>query len=71
METASQAIGEAVEEGEERATATVAPEITEGLDSLLPVDLYIPGCPPRPEALIHGIVTLHEKVKTEKLSQWS
>ncbi|MBJ95286.1 MAG: NADH-quinone oxidoreductase subunit B [Rickettsiales bacterium] len=37
--------------------------IVEGGDELLPIDVYIPGCPPRPEALINGILLLEEKVK--------
>ena len=37
--------------------------IIEGADHLVPVDVYIPGCPPRPEALIAGILKLQEKVK--------
>jgi len=37
--------------------------IHEGADELVPVDVYIPGCPPRPEALIAGILKLQEKVK--------
>ncbi|MEK6795164.1 MAG: NADH-quinone oxidoreductase subunit B family protein [Spirochaetota bacterium] len=36
--------------------------IIEGIDKLIPVDVYIPGCPPRPEALIEGILTLEEKL---------
>lgn len=37
--------------------------IHEGADALVPVDVYIPGCPPRPEALIAGILKLQEKIK--------
>jgi len=37
--------------------------IYEGADHLVPVDVYIPGCPPRPEALIAGILALQEKIK--------
>ena len=36
--------------------------IVEGADKLFPVDVYIPGCPPRPEALIEGILELEEKI---------
>ena len=36
--------------------------IVEGADQFLPVDIYIPGCPPRPEALIEGILELEEKI---------
>jgi NADH-quinone oxidoreductase subunit B len=45
--------------------------IVQGVDEVVPVDVYIAGCPPRPESLIHGVVTLHEKVKHENLKTWS
>lgn len=44
--------------------------IVQGVDEIVPVDVFVSGCPPRPEGLIHGIITLHEKVKKEKLSDW-
>lgn len=44
--------------------------ILQGVDEVVPVDVYVAGCPPRPEALIHGVMTLHEKVRSEKLKDW-
>ena len=42
--------------------------VLKGIDRYLPVDVSIPGCPPRPEALIHAIMTLQEKILNQKLT---
>lgn len=41
--------------------------ILQGVDRIIPVDIYIPGCPPRPEQLIDGIMKLHAKVMKESI----
>ena len=43
--------------------------IVQGVDQIVPVDVYAPGCPPGPETLIHAIVTLHAKIQSGELLQ--
>jgi hypothetical protein len=43
--------------------------IVQGVDQIVPVDVYAPGCPPTPETLMHAILTLHEKVRTNEITR--
>ena len=43
--------------------------VVQGVDQIVPVDVYAPGCPPTPETLMHAILTLHEKVRSGEITR--
>lgn len=46
-----------------------SPTAIRGADKILPIDIYIPGCPPRPEAILNAIIKLRKKIANESLAE--
>lgn len=43
--------------------------LVQGVDQIVPIDIYVPGCPPGPQSLMHGILTLHDKIMAGEIKR--